>query len=150
MNQVNVLDAARELQLLNAPLTKVLFHGHSMEPLLTEGDTIVLEKVDFEDIQVGDIIVSYFEDKFPARRVIAKNQDGITAWCENRPNRGIFEIPAQEVLAKIVSRLRNSKTLAQGDLKWELIAKWALIRYVFNYVTLQLRNNRRPSLRKKL
>ena len=57
--------AARKLQLLNAPVTDVMFHGDSMAPLLSEGDRVVTEKVTFADICVGDIITYLHEDKYP-------------------------------------------------------------------------------------
>jgi signal peptidase I len=112
---------AQKLQLLNAPKTDVMFHGLSMEPILCEGDRVVSEEVKFKDIRVGDIITSYFEDKYPTRRVVFKNKKYLTVWCENRPNRGIVDVQPHEVLGRVIARKR--------DAEWLELANNALQKY---------------------
>lgn len=128
MRSVEVLTAARKLQLLNAPQTDVMFHGTSMEPLLREGDRIILEKVDFGDIRIGDIITSIYEDKYPTRRVVFKKKDRIKVWCESRPKR-VFNIKMNEVLGRVVSRKRNGEVLTNTDTEWVQLSKKALQKY---------------------
>ena len=77
MTRSDALKAAKQLQLYNAPLTDVMFHGHTMEPILTEGDKVFLERIDFDQVRVGDIVTTYDAHKYPTRRVVEKNSDSI-------------------------------------------------------------------------
>ncbi|MFT4848783.1 MAG: signal peptidase I [Sediminicola sp.] len=120
---------AQKLQLLNAPKTDVMFHGLSMEPILCEGDRVVSEEVKFKDIRVGDIITSYFEDKYPTRRVVFKNKKYLTVWCENRPNRGIVDVQPHEVLGRVIARKRGEQLLTNTDAEWLELANNALQKY---------------------
>ncbi len=121
--------AAQKLQLLNAPKMDVMFHGFSMEPLLAEGDRVESEEVKFQDIRVGDVITSYYLDRYPTRRVIYKSETHITVWCENRPNRGIVDVQPHEVLGRVVSRKRGNDVLTNTDAEWLRLANNALSKY---------------------
>lgn len=123
------LIVARKLQLLNAPKMDVMFHGLSMEPLLAEGDRVISEEVKFKDIGVGDVITSYFEDKYPTRRVVVKNKKHIIVWCENRPNRGLVKVQPHEVLGRVVARKRGQELLTNTDAEWLRLANNALQKY---------------------
>ena len=128
MNTSDALMAARELQLLNAQSTDVEFHGFSMEPLLTEGDRIVLEAVAFSDICLGDIITYLHENKYPTRRVVNIKQNRVTLWCDNWPNRR-FSTEPDKILTRVVSRERNGEVLSNSDAEWLLLTNKALRTY---------------------
>ncbi|NKB78052.1 MAG: hypothetical protein GKR96_13710 [Gammaproteobacteria bacterium] len=128
MNAADALAAARELQLLHAPTTSVMFHGFSMEPLLKEGDQIVLEKIDFKNIRIGDIITYLYRDKYPTRRVVSKKRNELGLWCDNWPERQ-FSTQADKVLAKVVSRERDGAILSHSDPGWKRLTNQALRHY---------------------
>lgn len=128
MKAHDALKAARELQLLHAPKTDVMFHGTSMQPLLTEGDRVRLEEVAFEDIRIGDIITSQYEDKYPTCRVVAKSKMRVTTWCENRPAR-VFSVKKSKILGRVTSRDRNGDVLLSTDQEWLQLRKKALKKY---------------------
>lgn len=117
MKTSDVLIAAKRLQLINAAKTDVMFHGYSMEPLLTEGDRINTEEVDIVDIRIGDIITYLYEDKYPTRRVVLKRHNCLGLWCDNWPERR-FSTDASNVLARVVSRERDGQQLLNTDNDW--------------------------------
>ncbi len=128
MNKSEALKAARELQLFKAPITDVMFHGYSMEPLLTEADRIILEEVAIKDISIGDIITYRKDDKYPTRRVVKIENNEIKLWCENWPDRRFSTTP-DNVLARVVSRKRNGELLSKTDKKWLAQTQKALASY---------------------
>ena len=142
MNTSDALMAARELQLLNAPSTDVEFHGFSMEPLLTEGDSIVLEAVAFSDICLGDIITCLHEDKYPTRRVVYIKQNSVVLWCDNWPDRR-FSTKSDNVLARVVSRERNGEVLSNSDAEWLLLTNKALRTYKVSKIRRYFKRIRR-------
>ncbi len=142
MNTSDALMAARELQLLNAPSTDVEFHGFSMEPLLTEGDRIVLEAVAFSDICLGDIITCLHEDKYPTRRVVYIKQNSVVLWCDNCPGRR-FSTKSDNVLARVVSRERNGEVLSNSDAEWLLLTNKALRTYKVSQIRRYFKRIRR-------
>lgn len=117
MNKYKAVLAAKKLQLLNAPFTDVMFHGYSMQPLLTEGDHVTSEPVSFADIAIGDIITYLHDDKYPTRRVAYKRDDHLGLWCDNWPERR-FSTKPDMVLTRVTSRTRNGNTLSHSDKDW--------------------------------
>lgn len=130
MKSDKVLQEARALQLLNAHKSNVVFHGYSMEPLLTEGDSVAINKIAFKDIRIGDIIVSYEGEKYPARRVLYKKKNSLVVWRDNWAHREILEIYEKDVLGKIIARNRNNQVVASDDFSWKLLKIWAFLRLI--------------------
>lgn len=130
MKPDKVLEAARSLQLLHADRTDVIFHGYSMEPLLTEGDQVTIKEVLFVDIRVGDIIVSLEGDKYPARRVLFKKKDSLIVWRDNWAHREILEVSQKDILGQLVARRRKQHTLSLGSFLWKSLTAWAFFRLI--------------------
>ena len=117
MNADDALDAARELQLLSDTLDNVMFHGLSMDPLLFEGDTVIVEPVGFDEIETGDIITYRYLDRYPTRRVVAIRPDRLTMWCDAWPDE-LFSAVSDDVLGRAVARIRNGDRLDATDTEW--------------------------------
>ena len=59
--------------------------GNSMEPIINEGDKIYVEKVKFNNLKTGDIVVFYRHKSFAAHRVIRKKNKQIITKGDNSP-----------------------------------------------------------------
>ncbi|MFT6287420.1 MAG: hypothetical protein ACJAYC_001575 [Halieaceae bacterium] len=128
MNTSEAIVVAKRLQLLHAPTTNVMFHGHSMEPLLTEGDRIASENVSSADIRIGDIVTYLYEDKYPTRRVVSIKGSRVAMWCDNWPERR-FWTERNQVLSRVVSRKRKGNILSRTDDDWIRLTTKALHQY---------------------
>lgn len=117
MNTETALRAARELQLLGGERTTVLFHGTSMDPLLSEGDRVLVERVRLADIRIGDIVTYRYLDRYPTRRVVGIRSDQVTFWCDAWPDQ-IFRASPDDVLGRAVGRIRNGARLDATDREW--------------------------------
>ena len=130
MKQAQALEAAKRLQLLNAHRTNVIFHGYSMEPLLTEGDQVMVQLTAFEDIRIGDIIISKKGDKFPACRVLYKRKDSLIVWRDNWAHREIPQVSRKDILGELIVRERKGSKLSKGSFGWMILTLWAFVRLV--------------------
>jgi hypothetical protein len=128
MKAEQALDAARELQLVANTSTDVMFHGLSMDPLLFEGDIVVVEPVQYGEIKIGDIITYRYLDRFPTRRVVAIHPDRLVLWCDAWPDQ-IFATAPDNVLGHAVARIRNGYRLGATDREWIVRCERALRSY---------------------
>ena len=117
MKAEQALGAARELQLVSNSSTDVMFHGLSMDPLLFEGDIVVVEPVQHSEIKIGDIITYRYLDQFPTRRVVAIHPDRLVLWCDAWPDQ-IFATAPDDVLGRAAARIRNGHQLDATDREW--------------------------------
>jgi signal peptidase I len=141
MNSETAKNVAQELQLLHAPRTDVMFHGLSMEPLLQEGDRVILEPVSFDEIQIGDIITYRYQDKYPTRRVVARKHGDLVLWCDNWP-RLRFRAAAADVLGRVIARTRRGERLHHHSEQWQLQTGQSLRAYRRSRWRSRLRNVR--------
>jgi signal peptidase I len=126
MNPARALEVAREIQIRASDRQhRLYFHGESMEPFLTEGDQIVVERIAWEDIEVGDIITYRHAGQYPARRVIRKHDDVLELRCEGWPWR-VFEATRGQVLGRVVARRRGDEWLESSDPGWRASTRKAL------------------------
>lgn len=149
MNRDTAELIAKELQLLRAPRTDVMFHGLSMEPLLAEGDRVIVEPVTIREIRIGDIITYRFEDKFPTRRVAEVKLDYLILCCDNWP--GVyFHAPFTDVLGRVMARTRGEDSLSSSHPQWQKRSRDAIHRYRSenpNSIRNRIRNRLFPSRR---
>ena len=117
MKEDAVKRVAQGLQLLRSGRMDVRFHGESMFPFLRDGDRVIVEAVDWDDIRAGDLIAYRFEDKFPTRRVVRKGRGSLLLWCDNWPDLR-FRIARAQVLGRVVARERDGERLHQSDAEW--------------------------------
>ena len=118
---------AKELQLEHsARLGSVLFHGNSMLPFLRDGDELVVEPVDSDAIQVGDIVTYRLEDRFPTCRVMGRAADKLLLKADNWSD--VYQIWPEDLLGRVVSRARAERVLDSSDPKWQAAARAALRR----------------------
>jgi signal peptidase I len=96
---------------------EVMFHGTSMDPLLFEGDLVVVDDVGFSDIRVGDIVTYRYLDRYPTRRVVGIRPDRLTLWCDAWPNL-VFRAAPDDVLGRAVARIRNGHRLDATANEW--------------------------------
>lgn len=128
MKAGQALDAARELQLVADTSTDVIFHGLSMDPLLFEGDIVVVEPVQYGDIKIGDILTYRHLDRYPTRRVVAIQVNKVVLWCDAWPDQ-IFSAVPDDVLGRAVARIRNDHRLNANDREWTVRCDRALRSY---------------------
>ncbi len=128
MRSEAALGAARELQLLSGGRMEVMFHGTSMDPLLFEGDLVVVEEVRIDDIRIGDIVTYRHLDRYPTRRIVAISPDQLTLWCDAWPDR-IFRAAPDDVLGRAIARIRNGHRLDATAAEWQVRCERALRTY---------------------
>jgi hypothetical protein len=134
---------AHELQISRSSVSSpVCFHGTSMEPLFVEGDQLVIEHIDWEQIVPGDIVTYRFEDKFPTRRVIEKRSDSLVLSCDNWPMER-FQTHRDEILGRAVGRRRDGSWLWTGEDEWRRARLRALRRAKLEAPVLAVRALRR-------
>jgi len=117
MKQDAVKGVAQGLQLLRSHQMDVRFHGDSMLPFLYDGDRVIVEAVDWNDIRVGDLIAYRLEDKFPTRRVVRRGGDSLLLWCDNWPDLR-FRVRREQVLGRAIARERDGTRLHRSDGEW--------------------------------
>lgn len=111
---------ALELRLEAASADRpVPFHGLTMLPLLQEGDEVVLEPVNPEELRVGDIVTYRHGERFPTRRIVAVDRGKATVLIrgDSMPNRD-FQVPTDEVLGRAVARRRGTSWCTERDPAW--------------------------------
>ena len=119
--------AVQELRLArSARMGPVYFHGKTMTPFLVEGDLVIVEPVEWDDIEVGDVITYRFEDKFPTRRVVALDRRAGTLLLrgDSIPGWPRFHVRRQDVLGRAAVRVRGSRRIGRTSLAW----RWATVR----------------------
>lgn len=117
MNHADAHRAARELQLVSGGTMDVMFHGLSMDPLLFEGDSVIVEPVDVGDVRIGDVVTYRHDDKYPTRRVVGCGDDHFVLWCDAWPQRR-FRANHDAVLGRVVARVRNGHELTATSPEW--------------------------------
>lgn len=81
--------------------------SESMEPTIMTGDIIISKQIDFEDVQVGDIIVyrhDYADGTYKAivHRVIEKTDTHLVLKGDNNADRDPWNVYPDDVRAKVV------------------------------------------------
>ena len=130
---------AKEPQVeLSSTRRTLYFHGESMRPFLVEGDEVVVESVEWNEIREGDVITYRHLDRFPTRRVVRKTEDGLVLWCENWVDR-IYHANCGDVLGRATARRRGDEWLAVSDRGWQRARLAAMLKW-------EVRNARRVVL----
>jgi hypothetical protein len=111
---------AHELRLTRPDAPASYFHGLTMQPHLVEGDWVETEPVTADDVHIGDVVTYRFEDKFPTRRVVARDRGTrtFTIMGDSIPGRREYLVPFDDVLARVVRRRRGDQWLAITDWPW--------------------------------
>jgi len=109
-------------------LNPLLFHGYTMDPMLQEGDQVIVEPLNWEDIQIGDIVTYCHLDCFPSRRVVKKHRNHLMLWCDNWHYKR-FVVTPERILGRVVSRRRGGTVLHREDSEWDLLKEQALLIY---------------------
>ena len=73
-SEVDPRTVAHELRLSRPETPPAYFHGLTMQPHLVEGDYVITEPISAADVRLGDVVTYRFEDKFPTRRVVARDE----------------------------------------------------------------------------
>lgn len=141
MRPDDALAVARELQLHEGERLDVIFHGTSMDPLLYEGDTVIVRPAEVHDIRPGDIVTYRRDDKYPTRRVVRVRADDIWLWCDAWPNE-LFAAGHDDVLGIAVARIRNGHRLDASSQEWTIRRDRAMRRYRRHRPLIELRRIR--------
>ena len=128
MKKQDVIGIAKELQLENSSrLDLVYFHGATMFHFLQEGDELIVQPVDWNDIVPGDIVTYREKLKFPTRRVIKVQKDKqLIIKADHQPARRFYIVPESDVLGKVVARKRGNDWIFSDDEAWLETARNAL------------------------
>ena len=120
MKKQDVIGIAKELQLESSGrLDLVYFHGQTMFHFLQEGDELIVQPVDWNDIVPGDVVTHREELKFPTRRVIEVRKDKqLIVKADHQPPRRFYIVPELDVLGKVVARKRGGDWLFAADEAW--------------------------------
>ena|SRR5690349_4329129 len=129
MEPINALRVAKKLRLQHSDPSRTLyFHGESMLPFFREGDQLIIEPVDWDEIRLGDVIAYRSGEKLPARRVVRKRGWLLQLWCENWPERR-FEAARSDVLGRVIARERAGSWLTREQAAWKRAARHALLQF---------------------
>lgn len=128
MTPDDALVVAREIQLLEGERLDVVFHGTSMDPLLYEGDTVIVRPVDVDTVRSGDIVTYRKDDKYPTRRVVRVTDEKLWLWCDAWP-RERFVCARDDVLGIAVARIRNGYRLDATAPEWTIRRDRAMNRF---------------------
>ncbi len=129
MTNQDVTRIAKELQLEHSGrLDLVYFHGETMLPFLQEGDELIVQPVDGNDIVPGDIVTYREELKFPTRRVVEVQKDTrqLIIKADHKPPQRFYLVPESDVLGKVVARKRGNDWIFSDDAAWLEVACDAL------------------------
>lgn len=77
----------------------------SMRPTINEGDLVIIEKVDIEDIKAGDIIIYKVDNYSVIHRVIMilkdSNEISLITKGDNNPNRDLEPVKKNQILGRL-------------------------------------------------
>jgi|WetSurMetagenome_2_1015567.scaffolds.fasta_scaffold06021_7 signal peptidase I len=127
MEETRIKTVAKEMRLrYSRQMGTVTFHGESMLPFLKDGDELIVEPVDWDEIQRGDIVTYRDGEKFPTYRVLKKVDDTLQLKADNwlEP----FHVHRVDVLGKVVEQQRGDSILSCNSLKWRAYARYILLR----------------------
>lgn len=84
-----------------------LVMSESMEPTIKTGELVITKQIDFEDVQVGDIVVyrHEYEDgdvKAIIHRVIEKTDEYLVFQGDNNADRDPWNVYPEDVRAKVI------------------------------------------------
>ena len=121
-SEVDARTVAHELRLRQPEAPRSYFHGLTMRPHLVEGDLVATEPIAAGDVRVGDVVTYRFEDKFPTRRVVRRDDAAraLTFMGDSIPGFREYVVPYDDVLARVLGRERDGRWLAASDLRWRL------------------------------
>src|SRR5690606_6031121 len=84
--------------------------GKSMEPFLRERDEVLLQVAKIGDIDVGDIVLARWRQRYVLHRVVRKKADGL--WLVGDNNLAQIEnIASADLIAVLSEARRNGKLL---------------------------------------
>jgi signal peptidase I len=127
MEEARIKTLAKELQLTHSMrIGTVTFHGESMFPFLKEGDELIVEPSDWNEIRPGDIVTYRDSDKFPTYRVLKKIDDNLLLKADNWLDS--FHVHRKDVLGKVVERQRGNSSLSYKSWKWRAYSRYILLR----------------------
>ena len=111
---------AHELRLTQPDAPPAFFHGFTMQPHLVEGDYVLTEPISASDVRLGDVVTYRFEDQFPTRRVVARDERArvFTFMGDSIPGRREYLVSFDDALARVVRRRRGDAWLATTDVAW--------------------------------
>lgn len=111
-------------------------YGSSMQPLINQDDKIYIEKVAFEDLAIGDIIVFYQNNKLISHRFIRKKNGKIIAKGDNSL---LFDKPFEpkQIFGR-VSKIQGKNDTIDLNLKMAQITKYYFLFYslIISYAAL--------------
>ncbi len=112
---------AKELQLINSERAEpVYFHGKTMLPFFQEADELKVVPITADEVKIGDIVTYVFEDKFPTRRVIKRqNNKGRFIILGDSINWISFKVPFEDVIGLVIARKRESKWITVKNYYWK-------------------------------
>ena len=127
MEETRIKTVAKEMRLrYSRQMGTVTFHGESMLPFLKDGDELIVEPVDWDEIHRGDIVTYRDSDKFPTYRVLKKVDDTLQLKADNWLES--FHVHRVDVLGKVVEQQRGNAKLSCSSLKWRAYARYILLR----------------------
>ncbi len=101
--------------------------GHSMDPILLEGDLLEVLPYKEGQVKIGDIIVFYSPDSdaIIAHRAVSVKPDGICTRGDNNMFDDPWCLHCSAVIGKVISATRYQKRRdVQGGLRGLVLARW--------------------------
>jgi hypothetical protein len=127
MEETKIRTLAKELRLRHSmQIGGVTFHGESMLPFLKDGDELIVEPAEWNEICPGDIVTYRDSDRFPTYRVLKKFDDTLLLKADNWLES--FYVHGEDVLGKAVERRRGNSSLSYKSWKWRAYSRYILFR----------------------
>lgn len=97
----------------------------SMEPTLREKGICIVQKTDYDSVDVDDIIMYQIDDKIITHRIIEKTEEGIRTKGDNNNVNDAYLLQEENVLAEVVCIFNFTATIVNdfqagpiGFIKW--------------------------------
>ena len=91
------------------PLMRFKIMDRSMEPAFSEGDYVVVNKLNylFRKPKIKDVIVVRHNRKFLLKRIISASPDRYSVQGDNRKYNSPIKIERKQIIGKVLLRIRR-------------------------------------------
>jgi len=97
-------------ELAQGALLRLRVAGHSMAPLVTLGDVVLIQRANWEDLRRGDLLLIEQEGTFLVHRLVAADAHGFHTKGDNASHADL-PIAPQDVLGRVVAVEKGSRRM---------------------------------------
>ncbi|PUB28513.1 peptidase S24-like protein [Elizabethkingia sp. YR214] len=112
---------------------KIPVAGRSMEPFLQNGDLVVLNRFEKNDLVNGKIVLAYFNNAYVLHRIVRIKGNTVTLAGDGNIQQ-VEIITDKDILAVVIQAYRGEKELSINTLLGQIWYKLRIVRAVYSKI----------------